>query len=104
MGIKYEISLAQSALDDVRAMLDWYVEQNAEGAGRRLAGRIFERIEALADHPRMGRIVPEFDEDSLRELIEPPFRIVYRVASSCSVTIIRVWRSERMLHLPSEHD
>ena len=61
--------------------------------------RIVARIEVLADHPAIGRIVPEFDQPQLRELIQPPFRIVYR-SEPHSVQIVRVWRSERLLTLP----
>jgi len=41
-------------------------------------------------------VVPEFDTTWLRELAHPPFRIVYR-RDELSVTIVRVWRSERLL-------
>jgi toxin ParE1/3/4 len=47
----------------------------------------------------MGGVVPEFDQPFLRELIQPPFRIVYR-RDPQRVRIVRVWRSERLLHLP----
>jgi hypothetical protein len=43
-----------------------------------------------------GRIVPEFDQPFLRELIRPPFRIVYR-RDPKHVRVVRVWRSERLL-------
>lgn len=61
---------------------------------------VFQRIQALAGHPDMGRMVPEFDQPFRRELIHPPFRIVYR-RDPKRVRIVRVWRSERLLHLPS---
>lgn len=50
----------------------------------------------------MGRKVPEFDTPKLRELIHPPFRIVYRYDMDAQkISVVRVWRSERMLKLPS---
>lgn len=49
----------------------------------------------------MSRMVPEFEQDFLLELIRPPFRIVYRVDSD-QVRIVRVWRSERLLKLPQD--
>lgn len=100
MDESFEIKLAQSALEDLRDMLVWYAGQEADEAGQRLARRILERIEDLVGHLRMGRVVPEFGEESLRELIEPPFRVVYRIAPSSTVTVIRIWRSERLLKLP----
>ncbi len=43
--------------------------------------------------------MPEFELDWLREVIHPPYRIVYRLDPQ-QVRILRVWRSERLLRLP----
>ncbi|MCB9768200.1 MAG: type II toxin-antitoxin system RelE/ParE family toxin [Candidatus Omnitrophica bacterium] len=40
---------------------------------------IIESVGQLAEHPRIGRAVPEFSDENLRELIHRPYRIVYRV-------------------------
>lgn len=92
------ITFAQSALGDLEAIKDWYAEQGVPHVGERLIREIFERIEALADHPEMGRIVPEFQQPFLRELIHPPFRIVYRHDQDLA-RVVRVWRSERLLQI-----
>lgn len=97
------ISFAGSALSDLEAIKVWYAEQGVPHVGDRLVAEVFERIETLADHPDMGRVVPEFEQASLRELIHPPFRIVYR-RDRDRVRIVRVWRSERLLRLSSGDD
>ncbi len=79
------------------------MEQGVPEVGTRLVSEVFQRVEALANHPDMGRVVPEFDQPFLRELIHPPFRIVYR-RDAQRVRIVRVWRSERLLHLPMAGD
>lgn len=93
------IEFSESAVADLEAILDWYVEQAAEEVGRRLVTDVFDRVQALEDHPDIGRIVPEFDQHWLRELIFPPFRIVYKRGPE-QIRIVRVWRAERMLELP----
>ena len=93
-----KIRFAESALTDLEGIRDWYTERGVVDAGTRLVGEIVGRIESLADHPDLGRVAPEFGKDSLRELIHPPFRIVYR-RDSDAVRIVRVWRSERRLRL-----
>ena len=75
---KAAIRFAESALADLESIRAWYAEQGVPEVGERLVGEIVAGIEALADHPDMGRIVSEFDQPFLRELIRPPFRIVYR--------------------------
>ncbi len=94
------ISFAESALHDLEEVRAWYTGQGVPDVGARLVGEVFQRVEVLADHPDMGRVVPEFDQPFLRELIHPPFRIVYR-RDSRRLRIVRVWRSERLLHLPT---
>ena len=94
------ISFTESALRDLEEVRIWYTEQGVPDVGARLVAEVFQRIQALADHPDMGRVVPEFDQPFLRELIHPPFRVVYR-RDPQRVRIVRVWRSERRLHLPT---
>jgi plasmid stabilization system protein ParE len=94
------ISFAESSLRDLEAVRAWYAEQGVPDVGDRLVVEVFQRVQALADHPDLGRVVPEFDQPFLRELIQPPFRIVYR-RDPQRVRIVRVWRSERLLRLPT---
>ena len=100
---KVSVRFAQSAVADLEALKSWYAEQGVADVGNRLVEEIFTRIEALRDHPEMGRIVPEFGQPFLRELIQPPFRIVYRREPK-HVRIVRVWRSERLLALAASED
>ena len=96
---KAVIRFAESAVADLEELKAWYSEQGVPEVGDRLLVEILERIERLAEHPEMGRIVPEFNQPFLRELLSPPLRIIYR-RDSRHVRIVRVWRSERALVLP----
>lgn len=96
---KITVRFAESALADLESIRDRYVEQSLPAIAERLIGELVASIEALGDHPDMGRIVPEFDQPFLRELIRPPFRIVYR-RDSKHVRVVRIWRSERLLEVP----
>ncbi len=98
---KVAIGFAESALADLESIRDWYPEQDVPEVGERLIGEIVASLEALANHPDMGRVVPEFDQPFLRELIRPPFRIVYR-RDPKHVRIVRIWRSARLLDVPDE--
>jgi hypothetical protein len=40
---------------------------------------LFVSVDILKKHPRAGSIVPEFKNDSLRQLIRKGYRIVYRI-------------------------
>jgi plasmid stabilization system protein ParE len=78
MAAGITISFAGSALRDLEGILEYYTDQQAPQAGERLVANVIKAIELLVEQPDMGRVVPEFDMKNLRELIRPPFRIVYR--------------------------
>jgi len=49
------------------------------GSADEFAQRIAARVRILEVFPLAGRVVPEFQLEVVRELIEPPYRIVYEV-------------------------
>ncbi|MFC3116283.1 type II toxin-antitoxin system RelE/ParE family toxin [Cellvibrio fontiphilus] len=91
-----EITFALSALSDLEHIKDYYTDQFVPHIGQKLVTDIVTHIQILFDHPDIGRIVPEFSKDYIRELIHPPFRVVY-LREQHGIKIIRVWRSERLL-------
>lgn len=93
------VTLAESAVTDLEGLRAYYREQQAPEVGERFVREIIALIEELPAHPERGRVVPEFGQPWLRELIHPPFRIVYRRAAE-RLSIVRVWRAERLLLLP----
>lgn len=90
------VDLARSARDDLADIMQWYASRGVPEAGRRLVTQIRDRVRQLSAFPDSGRMVPEFEIPSLRELEMPPFRIVYR-REEATVIIVRVWRSERLM-------
>ena len=95
------LRISRSALEDLQEILDWHARHAGAQAGRALVAHLLQRMELLEDHPEMGRIVPEFGLPFLREIIHPPFRIVYR-REAHAVTIVRVWRGERHMRPPRD--
>lgn len=98
MPRKLKISFAASAVNDLEEIREWYAQQHIPAVGERLLAEVFSQVERLVDFPESGRIVPEFGLTHLREIIYPPFRIVYRLDANL-VRIVRVWRSERLLKM-----
>ncbi len=93
------ITFTESAIQELEDIRDYYLEQQVPEVGNRLLKEIFSLVEGLSAHPDRGRVVPEFNQPILRELIHPPFRIVYR-RDSHRISVVRIWRSERMMRLP----
>lgn len=93
--------MALSALSDLENIKDYYSGQGVPQIGKKFVVDIVAHIQTLIDHPDIGRVVPEFSKDYIRELIHSPFRVVY-LREENSIQIIRVWRSERLLQLDDE--
>ena len=71
---------AKSALADLQAMQSLVQQTGRTGMGARLVEEIISPCvePASQNTPTIGRVVPEFGQSFLREIIHPPFRIVYR--------------------------
>ena len=50
----------------------------------------------LADFPELGRVVPEFADPSIREIVVCSYRVIYRVdRADCRVDVARFWHGAR---------
>lgn len=96
---KHAVSFAPSAVSDLEELQRYYAGEDVPETGKRLIAEIIGAAERLAEFPLSGRIVPEFNIEDLREIILPPFRIVYR-CDRRKVRVVRIWRSERTLKSP----
>jgi addiction module RelE/StbE family toxin len=61
--------------------------------------RIRDRARILKEQPFLGRIVPETQNDSVRELILGNYRIIYRIISKDRIDILTVHHSARLLKI-----
>lgn len=93
-----KVLISDSVFNDLEAIKEYYLKEGVPQTGIEFVTKIICHIETLPDNPEIGRIVPEFNEKNIRELIHSPFRIVY-LKEEKTISIIRVWRSERLLNL-----
>lgn len=94
-----KIFVSNSAYGDLENIKEYYKEEGVPHNGKQFISAIIEHVQTLVDNPDIGRVVPEFSEERIRELIHSPFRIVY-LREQKSIHVIRVWRSERLMKLP----
>jgi len=73
-----------------------FVARDSEHYAALLVEGLVASVGRLGDFPQSGRAVPERQGTNLREVIDPPYRIVYCVAGA-KVHILTVFRSSRML-------
>lgn len=66
---------ARDALDEALA----YISQDSPEAARRLVEKLIEAANTLGSLSERGRIVPELEDPTVRELLVKPYRLIYEV-------------------------
>jgi len=57
---------------------------------------LIESVRHLSAFPRLGRVVPEKNDENIREIVFKPYRIFYRVKDDIqTVEIARFWYAAR---------
>ena len=65
------------AQQDLRMIVE-YISRDSATYAAAIAGRIVAVVERLRLHPKLGRVVPEYEDETIRELIVGNYRVVYR--------------------------
>ncbi len=87
------------ALNQIEAIRD-YLSRTSPDYARRVVERLVNRSEQIASFPRSGRIVPEYEIDEVREVIESSYRLIYLIKED-QVEILAVIHTSRK-GLPQE--
>jgi toxin ParE1/3/4 len=56
-----------------------YIEKDSAANAAKWADRLMRKIEGIKDFPKAGRVLPELDSVSIREIVFGNYRIVYKV-------------------------
>lgn len=89
------VRFADEARSSLRA-IHAYVSQDSPKNADALIDRITLRAARIGELPRAGRRVPEHPLDTLREVLERPYRIIYRIKTH-EIEIIAVMHYRRLL-------
>ena len=91
----YKIIFSEPAIDDLESIVRFIAQDNQESAAK-FGGKLIESVRYLAEFPRFGRVVPEQNDENIREIIFKPYRIFYRVKDEMKVVeVIRFWHAAR---------
>jgi len=86
LAIERVLELAEFiALDKPEVAIEW-------------ASDIFDSTEKLIKHPKLGRVVPEINDEEYRELIEGNYRVVHWLGAS-KISVLTVCHGRRILPL-----
>ena len=97
----FKIFLSPEAVGDLEQIVAFIAPHNPPAA-ERMGNHLLDAALSLRQFPERGRVVPEFRQAELREIIFQSYRIIYRVCSSeARVEIVRFWHAARGFpHIP----
>ncbi|MCP5426475.1 MAG: type II toxin-antitoxin system RelE/ParE family toxin [Gammaproteobacteria bacterium] len=87
---------SQPAKADLRAIHD-YIAADSSYYAKKLTQDIVTKTDVLVELPRIGKMVPELGDEAIRELTEPPYRIIYEIKGEDVFVLAVIHRRRELL-------
>lgn len=84
-----EIIWTRLALHDLKYIHE-YISEDSKYYADRFILKLVSRVDVLELFPLSGRIVPEKEDPTIRELIEGNYRIFYKIEKGDRIFILRI--------------
>jgi len=91
------IEWTDRSLEDLNEIHD-YIARDSKNYANLFVKKIYETVQKLKDFPNIGRVVPEVNNPSVREVIFQNYRIIYRKMNKY-VEIITIIHGSRLLRI-----
>ncbi len=83
------------AIEDLESIVQ-YIGRDSEFYARAVATEIVETARSIESFPRMGRVVPELEDEKIRERFVYSYRVVYQVEAT-RILIVAVTHGKRLI-------
>lgn len=93
----YEVVWSPRAIEDVEAIA-LYIAGDSTAYAAAVVKKILDKTRNLSSFPFSGRVVSEFDDETIREQFAYSYRIIYRIQDE-TITIAAVIHGKRILEL-----
>jgi len=87
---------SQTSKKDLKEIY-FYIAQDSKYYANSFVNKINQSVKKLKHFPRIGRVVSEYKNDSIRELIFQNFRIIYQISKTDSINILTIFHTSRDL-------
>jgi plasmid stabilization system protein ParE len=91
-----KVEWTKQAIEDIFSIREYYLPLSPKFANK-VTDQIFSKERLIASFPTVGRVVPELNNENVREIIYKQFRIIYVVLEKDSIHIITVHTSSKPL-------
>jgi addiction module RelE/StbE family toxin len=84
------------SLNDLEDIGD-YISKDSIRYAQLTLKRLIDTASFIEKNPVLGRVVPESDDKSIREIIKGNYRIIYQIRNKNAVNILTIFHSARLL-------
>ncbi|MEQ1486821.1 type II toxin-antitoxin system RelE/ParE family toxin [Methyloglobulus sp.] len=88
---------SERAVNDLIA-IQRYITQDSPQTAKKWVAKLRQRARSATDAPLAGRVVPEFNQNDIREVFQGNYRIVYHVHDD-GILILTVFEGHQLLRL-----
>jgi len=74
----FKIIWSEQARDDLQSIV-LFIARDHPPAAESFGFRLMSKVDVLAQFPLIGRVVPEENDETVREIVLRPYRIIYKV-------------------------
>ncbi len=72
------------------------IEKDSKVYAKSVVSKIYDKSNILKDFPKIGRIVPELNDENIREIFAYNYRIIYKIEKD-SILIISIVHGKMLL-------
>ena len=87
----FELKWSEEAIEDVES-----IAKDSLQYAKIVISKIFDKVEILKNFSKIGRIVPELNNENIRELFVYSYRIIYKIKNK-EIIILAVVHGKRLL-------
>ena len=91
----YRVEWSPEAVEDIEAIAD-FIARDSEFYAHAVVTMIIGITRSLPDFPMVGHVVPELDDESIREKFVYSYRLIYRIEQE-RILIVAVVHGKRLL-------
>jgi len=91
----FKLEWSEEALEDIESIAT-YIEKDSPIYAKSVVSKFFEKAELLQDFSEIGRMVPELNDEAIREIFVYSYRLIYKVEET-RVLLVAVVHGKRLL-------
>lgn len=85
---------SEEAWSDLESIIE-YISRDSEYYAVNFVNKIIDLVEILKTFPKSGRVVPEYNNPEMREIIYKNYRIIYKLSKNI-IEILTVFHGSKL--------